>query len=70
MQDADGVSFLASAGLPSAQRKLLASGVLATVLALAEMYNGSVTRALRYVKRYSSNSKSLFYLFGFQGSQY
>lgn len=51
MQDADEVS-LASIWLPSAQRKLLASGVLATVLAMAELYNGSVTKVLRYVKRY------------------
>jgi hypothetical protein len=51
MQETDEVS-LASAWLPSAQRKLLASGVLATVLALSEFYNGSVSRILRYVKRY------------------
>ena len=39
--------------LPSAQqqRKLLVTGVLATVLTMAEMYNGSVTRVLRYIKR-------------------
>ncbi|CAL8463928.1 g3463 [Coccomyxa elongata] len=50
MQEADEVA-LASAWLPSAQRKLLASGVLATVIALSELYNGSVSKVLRYVKR-------------------
>ena len=44
---------LTSLWLPSAQRKLLVTGVLATVLTMAEMYNGSVTRVLRYIKRYS-----------------
>lgn len=50
MQETDEVS-LASAWLPTAQRKLLTSGALATVLALAELYNGSVSKVLRYVKR-------------------
>ncbi len=44
---------LTSLWLPGAQqqRKLLVTGVLATVLTMAEMYNGSVTRVLRYIKR-------------------
>lgn len=46
---------LTSLWLPSAQqqRKLLVTGVLATVLTMAEAYNGSVTRVLRYIKRYA-----------------
>ena len=46
-------SSLTTLWLPSAQqqRKLLVTGVLATVLTMAEMYNGSVTRVLRYIKR-------------------
>ena len=48
-------SSLTSLWLPGAQqqRKLLVTGVLATVLTMAEMYNGSVTRLLRYIKRYA-----------------
>ena len=46
---------LTSLWLPGAQqqRKLLVTGVLATVLTMAEMYNGSVTRVLRYLRRYA-----------------
>lgn len=52
------VNELSSLWLPSAQqqRKLLVTGVLATVLTMAEMYNGSVTRLLRYIKRYGATS--------------
>ena len=53
MQDSDDIS-LASLLLPTAQKKWIASGILACALGLAELYNGSFTKALRYVKRWGA----------------